>query len=124
MSGSESSYISNESLGFSDQEVNEFMASTSSAGMNASLLKTAQKRVGYSDGKTEFLGYTDGLTKSTVNAFNAWKANRDRADKEHEEYVKLSRQKPGRAGTIIVPTTPDENPTLLGSASSRKTLLG
>jgi hypothetical protein len=61
-----------------------------------------------------------------VAGFNAWKARNDATAQQRAEYLKLTQEKPGRQGTIIVPTSPGDAASTIstGSSSSRKTLLG
>ncbi len=105
----------------SEADIADFANSSAAQGVDLSLVRRQTiSNVGHNG--------REGIEKrrdSAVGAFIDWKARRDGANLDHAEYLKQVKAKPGREGTILVPATPDEaNPTLIGSSTSRKTILG
>ncbi len=100
-------------LGLTD--IDEFGQSTSAAGLDLNVLRNATGRFkngvfsgGYGSG-----GRQHDQIAPVISAYNAWKKERDSALATHAEYVKLIQERPGRKGTILVPTEEKKNATLL-----------
>lgn len=65
--------------------------------------------------------FTDGSQSTPASiaalaAFNKWKTTRDAGNVDHQTFLDAVNQNPGRQGTILVPTTP--NQTKLGQPPS------
>lgn len=120
MSGNEGAFQTLQS--FDEKDLSEF-ASTGYSGvekLKGSFLKSwnGGNSTGYFSASGENI---DQLTAD----FNSWKAKRNKTSSAHDEYLKLSKQSPGRKATILVPEKPMTPNTILGGPpSTGKTLLG
>jgi len=62
---------------------------------------------------------------SIAGAFQAWKEKFLKTKADHEAFVKLSKEAPGRSATILTPMSGPESKTLLGATNpAAKTVLG
>ena len=98
---------------------------------DASALKGAGRTVSKHP-KTGYLSaHTDWVDASGLNSvshllarFEEWKSKTKKVKADHEEYVKLDQQSPGRKSTILADTINASNTVLGGVHSAGKTVLG
>lgn len=89
--------------------------------------KNAWEAIKNSDGYSGFLGTTPSLSKdnaSNISLYSAWKTKQDEANKDHQTYLDAVKKNPGRQGTILVPASNTNDPTILtGGSKKPKTVL-
>lgn len=70
------------------------------------------------------IGFDDQRkTNDLIARFTDFLGRRDKTKKEHEEYLKLSKERPGRKSSILVPTEmTDREATLLGTPATTSLL--
>lgn len=129
MGGSESKQPSYVTPGVNDQP----------APSNATVDRAALEAWGRAGGRADRLNgslyqkngryYNDPEYKVDVTdymtAFSEWQAAQQRPPTAYSEYLRLSKEQPGRSATILVPHSAPQQKTLLGAVNNApKTLLG
>lgn len=105
--------------------IDEFMKSSDAEGVDPNELRSINIQEFYShDDERRLMGTNYGSNKS-VDAYNEWKKKRDAGGADHATFVDLVNKNPGRQGTILVPVSNTNDPTLLtGNVKKPKTVLG
>lgn len=133
MSGSESESFSPNQIDESDLQAFEATGYAGASKLRGSGKRTRTASAGWlpdllgaGPGQSESMVSSSGEDVSSIlTAFQEWQKKFKKSEKEHEEYVKLSQDHPGRSATILTPMSGPESKSILGAPiSNSKTVLG
>lgn len=97
----------------SQADFEEFMKSQAASGLSKNSFSISRQQFYAHDGAHQLLGTNYG-TSAGLDAFNAWKQQRDSANAQHNEYVKAMQESPGRSATILTQPGQNKPVTLIG----------
>lgn len=87
----------------SQSDLQEFQNSVFGSGFSKGDFTIDKQDFYAQDGAHQLLGTNYGST-AAVDAFKAWKAKQASSGAMYQEYLKLTRDNPGRSATVLVPT--------------------